>query len=83
MIIFVMANNVDPDEMLHYVALHLGLYCLLRYIFRNHQYTKGQRHVKVKRYPFKNIFQRIKNIYMQDSPMITALVKTQKPLQII
>ena len=27
MIAFVLANNVDPDEMLHYVAFHLDLHC--------------------------------------------------------
>ena len=25
-----MANSVDPDEMLHSAASHLGLHCLLR-----------------------------------------------------
>ena len=29
---FILAYNVDPDEMLHYVAFHLGLRCLLKYI---------------------------------------------------
>ena len=26
---FKIANNVDPDEMLHIAASHLGLHCLL------------------------------------------------------
>ena len=26
-------NSVDPDEMLHYVAFHLGLHCLSKYPF--------------------------------------------------
>ena len=26
---FFIANSADPDEMLHYVAFHLGLHCLL------------------------------------------------------
>ena len=26
---FVLANSADLDEMLHYVAFHLGLHCLL------------------------------------------------------
>ena len=26
---FVLPNSVDPDEMLHYAAFHLGLQCLL------------------------------------------------------
>ena len=30
-IILVLANSVDPDEMPHYVALHLGLHCLPKY----------------------------------------------------
>ena len=25
---FVLANSVDPDEMLYYVAFHQGLHCL-------------------------------------------------------
>ena len=27
-IIFVLANSVDPDEMLHYAAFNLGRLCL-------------------------------------------------------
>ena len=27
-IVFVLANSVDPDEMPHYVAFHLGLHCV-------------------------------------------------------
>ena len=38
---FVVANIVDPDEMLHYAAFHLGLHCLLMYIFRSLQYAQG------------------------------------------
>ena len=30
-----MANSVDPDEMLHSVAFHLGLHCLLRHVCPN------------------------------------------------
>ena len=26
--LFTFTNGVDPDEMLHYDAFHLGLYCL-------------------------------------------------------
>ena len=43
--IFILANSVDPDEMPHDVAFHLGLHCLPKYAFRSHNYTKG--------YPFK------------------------------
>ena len=28
--IFGLANSADPDEMRHYPAFHLGLYCLLK-----------------------------------------------------
>ena len=28
---FVFANTVDPDEMLHHAAFHLGLHCLPKY----------------------------------------------------
>ena len=31
---FALANSVDPDEMLHYAAFHLGLHSLLKYTFR-------------------------------------------------
>ena len=31
---FVFANSADPDEMLHYAAFHLGLYCLSKYPLR-------------------------------------------------
>ena len=27
-IFFTLTNSVDPDEMQHYAAFHLGLYCL-------------------------------------------------------
>ena len=27
-------NRVDPNEMQHYAAFHLGLYCLPKYPFR-------------------------------------------------
>ena len=38
---FVLANSVDPDEMLHYTAFHQGLHCLPTYLFRGFRYTKG------------------------------------------
>ena len=31
-IFFVLANNVNSDEMLHFTACHLGLYCLPMYL---------------------------------------------------
>ena len=33
---FVLAKRVDPDEMLHQAAFHLGLQCLPKYVFRSH-----------------------------------------------
>ena len=36
-IVFVLANSVNPDEMPHYAAFHLGLHCLPKYSFRSHQ----------------------------------------------
>ena len=35
-IVFVIANSVDPDEMPHYTAFHLGLHCLPKNAFRSH-----------------------------------------------
>ena len=35
-IIFVLANSVEPDKMLHYVTLHLGLHYLLKSAFKSH-----------------------------------------------
>ena len=35
------AKSVDPDEMQHYAAFHLGLHCLQKYWFRGFQNTKG------------------------------------------
>ena len=32
-IIFVLANSVDPGEIPHCAAFHLGLHCLQKYIF--------------------------------------------------
>ena len=34
MIDFTLTNSVDPDEMLHNAAFHLGLHCLSKYPFR-------------------------------------------------
>ena len=31
---FTLATNADPDEMLHYVALHFCFRCLPKYPFR-------------------------------------------------
>ena len=31
--LFTLTNVVDPDEMLHYAAFHLGDHCLLKYPF--------------------------------------------------
>ena len=31
---FTFTNSVDPDEMQHYAAFHLGLHCLQKYLFR-------------------------------------------------
>ena len=33
---FVLANSVDPDEMLQYAAFHLGLHCFSKYTFWSH-----------------------------------------------
>ena len=36
-IVFVSANSVDPDEMQHDMAFHLGLHCLPKYAFKVHK----------------------------------------------
>ena len=41
-IVLILANSVDPDEMPHYAAFHLGLHCLPKYPFRGFKCTKGQ-----------------------------------------
>ena len=38
---FVLANSVDPDEMPHDAAFHLGLHRLSKYPFRGFRFTKG------------------------------------------
>ena len=38
---FILANNADPNEMLPYVAFHLGLHCLPKYMFTSIQNEKG------------------------------------------
>ena len=42
-IAFGIANSVDPDVMTHYAALHRGLHCLPKCIFRTrwYSYTNG------------------------------------------
>ena len=39
-IFFSFTNSVDPDEMQHYAAFHLGLYCLQKYLLRGFPNTK-------------------------------------------
>ena len=36
---FTVTNSVDPDEMPHYAAFHLGLHCLPEYPSRGFKYT--------------------------------------------
>ena len=40
-IFFTFTNSVDPDEMQHYAAFHLGLHCLQKYLFGVFMNTKG------------------------------------------
>ena len=48
---FAIANSVDPDEMQHYAAFHLGLHCLSKkYPFRGFLSSKGKS--KIIRYIF-------------------------------
>ena len=30
---FIIENIADPDEMQHYAAFHMGLHCLLEYMY--------------------------------------------------
>ena len=41
MIVFILANNEHPDEMPPYAAFHLGLHCLLKYLFTGMQNGNG------------------------------------------
>ena len=41
LIFFTFTNNVDPDEMQHYAAFHLGLHYLQNYSFRGLPEYKG------------------------------------------
>ena len=40
-VVLILANNVDPDEMQHYAAFHLGLHCLRKYPFRGRPVHEG------------------------------------------
>ena len=40
-ILFTLTNNVDPDEMPHNAAFHLGFHCLSQYLFKGFTFTKG------------------------------------------
>ena len=40
-IFFTFINSVDPDEMQHDAAFHLGLHCLQQYSFRGFSEYKG------------------------------------------
>ena len=39
--LFTITNSVDPDEMQHYAAFHLGVHCLHKCPFRGFLNTKG------------------------------------------
>ena len=41
MINFDLANSSDPDKMTHYVAFHLGLSCLPKYLLWGLRSRKG------------------------------------------
>ena len=41
-IVFTFTISVDPDEIQHHAALHLGLHSLQKYSFRNFPNTKGK-----------------------------------------
>ena len=40
-IVFILINSVDPFEMLHYAAFHLGIYCLSKYLFTGIENANG------------------------------------------
>ena len=40
-VVLILANSVDPDEMQHYAAFHLGHHCLPTYPLGGYQYTKA------------------------------------------
>ena len=42
-IFFTFTNSVDPDEMQHFAAFHLGLHCVQKYSFRGFPNTKGNK----------------------------------------
>ena len=39
--VFIWVNSADPDKMPSYVAFHLGLHCLPKYLFTGIQNVKG------------------------------------------
>ena len=41
-IVFTKANGAYPDEMLHFVAFHLGLHCLLKYLITSLSIKRGK-----------------------------------------
>ena len=47
-VVFIWANNADPDEMPHNVAFHLDLHRLPKYLFTGIQNEKGLRLIKIK-----------------------------------
>ena len=48
MIVLTSAKSVEPDEMPHYAAFHLGLHCLPKYRFRRFKHTKGHSIIHIK-----------------------------------
>ena len=50
-IVITFTNSVDPDEMQHYAAFHMGHYCFRKYSFRGLQYTKDEAKIHIRIYP--------------------------------
>ena len=51
---FTFTNSVDPDEMQHFAAFHLGLQCLQKYSFRGFLNTKG--YTKTQKLTYKSVY---------------------------
>ena len=54
MIYFAIANNADPDDMLHHTLFHLGLHCLSNYPLRGFRSSSVKENLSYQ-YPYTTL----------------------------
>ena len=77
---FVLGNSADPDEMLTFETLHLGLRCLLKYPFRGFGSKRMKPPMKKenKRYTYFRLLILYSSSYCDTAQVVARLVRAVK-----